>query len=69
MVTAKVEGGPPPTRLCDTPAKEQAMVASMKLKDSKNVQLLVGRALRMNGIVDDEAAGKKAASAADAKND
>lgn len=68
MVTAKIEGGPPPKRLCDTPEKEQAMVAALKLKDSKNVQLVVSRALRMNGIVDDEVTGKKAETIDVAKN-
>lgn len=69
MCTAKVEGGPPPTRLCDTPEKEQKMVEAFKLKDSKNVNKLVNRVLRMNGIIDDEPAGKKAATAEEAKND
>lgn len=69
MCTAKVDGGPPPTRLCDTPEKELAMVEAFKKKDSKNVNALVTRVLRVNGIVDDEPAGKKAATAEEAKND
>lgn len=69
MVTQRVEGGPPPVRLCDTPDKEQRMVEAFKSKDSKNVNLLVARVLKMNGIVDDDETGKKAETAAAAKND
>jgi len=68
LCTERTAGSPPPTRLCDTPEKEQQMVEAFKLKDSKNVNALVSRVLRINGIVDDEPAGKKAATAEDAKN-
>lgn len=56
-------------RLCDTPEKEQQMVAAFKLKDSRNVNVLVTAVLKMNGIIDDDDKKKPAASAADAKND
>jgi hypothetical protein len=69
MCTARVSGGPDPVRLCDTPEKEQKMVEAFKLKDSKNVNKLVNRVLRMNGIIDDDDAGTKAVTAETAKND
>lgn len=59
MCTARVEGAPPPKRLCDTPEKEQKMVDALKLKDSKGVNILVTRVLRMNGILDETATTAK----------
>lgn len=46
-------------RLCDTPEKEQQMVESLKKKDSKGVNVLVTRVLKMNGIIDETATAAK----------
>jgi len=60
MCTGKVpDSTEPPKRLCDTPEKEQKMVESLKLKDSKGVNVLVTRVLRMNGIIDETATTAK----------
>lgn len=51
-------------RLCDTPEKEDRMVAKLRGQDSKTVNTLVSVALKMNGIVTETAAVAKNDSAA-----
>jgi hypothetical protein len=47
------------SRLCDTPEKEQMMVGSLKLKDSKTVNTLTNRVLVLNGIIEETVAQAK----------
>lgn len=68
LARSMVTGKDNPKRLCDSPDKEQQMVEAFKLKDSKNVNKLVTRVLKMNGIVDDDETKTPAATATDAKN-
>ena len=50
-------------RLCDTPDKEDRMVAKLRGQDSKTVNTLVTVVLKLNGIVDETAATAKNDSA------
>lgn len=52
------------TRLCDTPEKEDRMVAKLRGQDSKTVNMLVTIVLKLNGVVEETATAAKNDSAA-----